>query len=199
MDNIIMGILTESFVISRGIQFIFSRNTGLSSYILVDNRSNITQYIKDNNINLLIVSDSIFSRDDIQRIYKTSKDINFGIIRINKNEINPMFEFKLDFELNDNENVVKLKIDNYIATTKHSNKLSIEDSELSKREIEILRHVALGYTNQIISDLLFISKHTVVTHRKKITAKLGIKTISGLTVYALLNNIIETNEIEELK
>ena len=59
--------------------------------------------------------------------------------------------------------------------------------------------VALGLTNSQIAEKLFISQHTVVTHRKKITSKLGIKTISGLTVYALLNNLIEIGDVDELK
>lgn len=71
----------------------------------------------------------------------------------------------------------------------------IHSSELSEREIAILKNVALGYTNKEISDQLHISPHTVITHRKNITAKLGIKTISGLTVYALINNLINPQDV----
>ena len=71
----------------------------------------------------------------------------------------------------------------------------IQSSELSDREIAILKKVALGYTNKEISDQLHISPHTVITHRKNITAKLGIKTISGLTVYALINNLFSTEDV----
>lgn len=70
-----------------------------------------------------------------------------------------------------------------------------QSSELSDREIAILKKVALGYTNKEISDQLHISPHTVITHRKNITAKLGIKTISGLTVYALINNLINPEDV----
>jgi DNA-binding CsgD family transcriptional regulator len=56
--------------------------------------------------------------------------------------------------------------------------------------------VALGFTNQQIADKLFISKHTVISHRKNITSKLGIKTVSGLTVYAVLNNLIPKDQIQ---
>ncbi|NJO92945.1 MAG: hypothetical protein HC831_31265, partial [Chloroflexia bacterium] len=42
---------------------------------------------------------------------------------------------------------------------------------------------------------LFISIHTVISHRKNITEKLGIKSISGLTVYAVLNKLIDTESI----
>lgn len=71
------------------------------------------------------------------------------------------------------------------------------DNVLSERETTILKEVALGLTNKEISDKLYISMHTVITHRKNITAKLGIKTISGLTVYALINNIISPISLKQ--
>jgi len=55
----------------------------------------------------------------------------------------------------------------------------------------------LGLTNQEVAEKLFISVHTVMTHRKNITKKLGIKTVSGLTVYALLNKVIEIQDIDQ--
>lgn len=67
---------------------------------------------------------------------------------------------------------------------------------ISDREKEVLRLVAVGLTNKEIGDKLFISSHTVITHRKNITAKLGIKTIAGLTMYALINHLIVSEEIK---
>ncbi|PKP38901.1 MAG: hypothetical protein CVT98_04290 [Bacteroidetes bacterium HGW-Bacteroidetes-15] len=69
------------------------------------------------------------------------------------------------------------------------------NSELSEREIEILKDVALGLSNKEIAEKNFISPHTVITHRKNITRKLGIKTVSGLTIYAILNKIIGMDEL----
>ena len=71
------------------------------------------------------------------------------------------------------------------------------EEKLSEREKTILRLVALGHTNRDIAEKLFISTHTVITHRKNITRKIGIKTVSGLTVYALLNHLVEMDEIQE--
>lgn len=70
-----------------------------------------------------------------------------------------------------------------------------ENNILSLREIDVLKEVALGYSNKEIADRLFISINTVITHRKNITEKLGIKTISGLTVYAIMNNLIDANNV----
>ena len=50
-------------------------------------------------------------------------------------------------------------------------------------------------TNKDISDLLNISVHTVITHRKNIVKKTGIKSVAGLTVYALINNLVEESDI----
>ncbi len=66
---------------------------------------------------------------------------------------------------------------------------------LSPREETIVRLVSLGLTNKQIAHELFLSTHTVTTHRKNISSKLGIKSVSGLTVYAIVNNIITIDEV----
>lgn len=71
-----------------------------------------------------------------------------------------------------------------------------EGPDLSQREKEILVCVAKGMLNKEIADFYNISIHTVITHRKNITRKTGIKTVAGLTVYALLNNLIDSGSIE---
>ena len=68
---------------------------------------------------------------------------------------------------------------------------SSEGGELSAREKEILVCVAKGMLNKEIADKLCLSIYTVITHRKNITRKIGIKTVAGLTVYALLNGLID--------
>lgn len=76
---------------------------------------------------------------------------------------------------------------------------TVQDSDghdLSLREKEILVCVAKGMLNKEIADHCNLSIHTVITHRKNITRKTGIKTVAGLTVYALLNNLIDSNSIE---
>lgn len=71
-----------------------------------------------------------------------------------------------------------------------------EEYDLSAREKEILVCVARGMLNKEIADACNLSIHTVITHRKNITRKTGIKTVAGLTVYALLNNLIDSSSID---
>lgn len=72
-----------------------------------------------------------------------------------------------------------------------------EDRALSIREKDILAEVARGYTNKEIADRLYISIHTVITHRRNIARKLKIHSVAGLTIYAVANNLITIKEIGE--
>ncbi len=65
-----------------------------------------------------------------------------------------------------------------------------DGNELSQREIDVLCLVASGMTNKEIADKLCISINTVLSHRKNITSKLGIRSASGLSVYAMMNGYI---------
>lgn len=69
------------------------------------------------------------------------------------------------------------------------------NNEISEREREILVLVASGMTNKEIADRLNISVHTVIAHRKNISHKTGIKSVAGLTVYALMNSMIDRNAV----
>lgn len=67
--------------------------------------------------------------------------------------------------------------------------------DLSIREVEVLTLLCKGLTNKEIADKLCIALTTVITHRKNIQEKTGIKSLSGLTVYAIMNGLINADEI----
>ena len=67
--------------------------------------------------------------------------------------------------------------------------------ELSAREIEVLVLITKGLINKEIADKLNIGLTTVITHRKNTTEKLGIKSVSGLTIYAVMNGYVEADRI----
>lgn len=73
-----------------------------------------------------------------------------------------------------------------------------EQQTLSTREKEIVVCVVKGMTNREIADCLFLSTHTVITHRRNIARKLQVHSASGLTVYAIVNKLVELSEIKKL-
>ena len=70
-----------------------------------------------------------------------------------------------------------------------------ESHELSERERDVLVLVAKGLTNKEIALELNISPHTVISHRKNIVHKTGIRSVAGLTVYAVLNKFIDSERL----
>lgn len=71
---------------------------------------------------------------------------------------------------------------------------SCEAVMITKRECEIITLIAEGHTNAIIADMLFLSAHTINTHRKNIMAKLGVKNTAGIVMYAVKTNLISPNK-----
>jgi len=98
-------------------------------------------------------------------------------------------------DLNSSENEICEIITKLIGNIKKEGKAKKKEI-ISTREENIVRAIAMGLSNKEIADKLFISQHTVITHRKNITRKLGIKSVSGLTIYAILNNLIRMDEVE---
>jgi DNA-binding NarL/FixJ family response regulator len=68
---------------------------------------------------------------------------------------------------------------------------------LSDRELDVLKLLVLGMSNKEIADKLFISTYTVISHRKNITQKTGIKSVSGLTIYAVVKGIVNLPNMVE--
>ena len=69
-----------------------------------------------------------------------------------------------------------------------------EQEQLTDREIEVLKLMVAGLANKEIAEQLFISIHTVISHRKNISQKTGIKSQAGLTIYAISNKIIKIED-----
>lgn len=78
-------------------------------------------------------------------------------------------------------------------TEEEENASKCEGLSLSKREIEIIQLIAEGLTNKEIAEKLFLSSHTVNTHRKNLMQKLGLKNTAGIVIYALKENLLHAN------
>ncbi len=73
---------------------------------------------------------------------------------------------------------------------------SKKERDLSAREREIIVCVVKGMTNKVIADTLNLSTHTVIAHRRNIANKLQIHSPSGLTIYAIVNKLVDIGEIK---
>lgn len=80
---------------------------------------------------------------------------------------------------------------------KENNEENDEQQTLSTREKEIVVCVVKGMTNREIADRLFLSTHTVITHRRNIARKLQVHSASALTVYAIVNKLVELKDINK--
>lgn len=89
--------------------------------------------------------------------------------------------------------VLERKIKNDDVSARLSNMISNSDNmeSISDREREIIVCMVQGMSNKEIADHLYISVNTVITHRRNIARKLQIHSLAGLTIYAIVNNLID--------
>ncbi len=73
-------------------------------------------------------------------------------------------------------------------------KFSCDPITLSERENEIIVLIAEGFTNGQIAENLFLSNHTINTHRKNIMSKLGVKNTAGIVMFAVKTNLVSPNK-----
>ena len=97
-------------------------------------------------------------------------------------------------EITDDAHRIKSTL-NLVMEARDSQDDDTDSAQLSDREKEVLVCMAKGKKNSEIADELSISVHTVITHRKNIVKKTGIKSVAALTVYAILNNLIDEKDI----
>ena len=96
-------------------------------------------------------------------------------------------------ELNDDFQRIKSTLNQVIHSVQSDDES--DTAPLSDREKDVLVCLSKGLKNNEIADTLNISVHTVITHRKNIVRKTGIKSVAALTVYAILNNLIGEKDI----
>ena len=88
-------------------------------------------------------------------------------------------------------------IEENIALKKEIRNLKTKLDVLSDREKDIIICITKGMNNKEIADYLFLSVHTVTTHRRNISNKLQIHTTAGLIIYAIANKLVDINDIQK--
>ncbi len=96
--------------------------------------------------------------------------------------------------LYDDEEAIYGKIHQLLVRT--VSEAEADADSLSQREREIIICVVKGMTNKEIAEKLYISIHTVITHRRNIARKLQIHSPAGLTIYAIVNNLVELSDVK---
>lgn len=197
MKNGKILIVETSPLISGGLSYFFADMNQITVASVVDNVEDLQDKMIIHNPDILIINPMMLGYT-INNFFKNLNQNYPNIISIalvtSYIDKNILKYFKDVIELGDN----KQKVINKILTLLNDNDENSsqnESVELSNREEDVLVCVAKGMTNKEISDMLNISVHTVITHRKNIVRKTGIKSVAGLTVYALLNNLLEESEI----
>jgi DNA-binding CsgD family transcriptional regulator len=194
MNKLILLIHTSE-IIRKGLATIL-RSFFNVEIIQCENTVELHSYIEMKNYSLVCVLEDSkqFDIEVIQILKKNNqmKLIGFSEKNSQANSLSVPFDYTV---FPDTTSMELQKIFSKCWKTKEKQSRPQENDELSAREKEVLRLVALGHSNKVIADKLFISVHTVISHRKNITDKTGIKSISGLTVYAILNNLIDTDTI----
>jgi DNA-binding NarL/FixJ family response regulator len=155
-------------------------------------------YLENHPIDFIIIDQSGFDRSVDLFISKPELLDKTILIQVSpkkgdKGDI-PGLEAQASINLMEDKETLNSKIQNLLDLQ------GIEEAEahfmpLSPREITIVKLVSMGHTNRQIAEKLFLSAHTVMTHRKNISSKLGIRSVSGLTIYAIVNNIITIEEV----
>ena len=192
-------IAETSPIISAGLTSFFEDMNQIMVASVVDNIEDLQDKIIVHNPDILIINPMMLGYtigNFFKQMSQNYPNINRVALVTSYVDKNILKYFKEIIELNDNKQKVVSKILNLLNNNDETASQN-ESVDLSNREVDVLVCVAKGMTNKDISDMLNISVHTVITHRKNIVKKTGIKSVSGLTVYALLNNLVEESEIYE--
>ena len=195
-DNKII-IVEPSPIVSAGLASYFDDCKQISIVSQLDRIDRVEEKLAAYNPDILIINPLLIAYDFNEQFLKICRDFSNVIpVALVSTYVDAgiLKQFKDVIEINDSKQKVVSKIFNLL-NDNNLDQDKPESVELSNRETDVLVALVKGLTNKEISDRLFISVHTVITHRKNIIRKTGIKSVSGLTVYALLNNLVDESDI----
>ena len=197
MDKTKVLVVDHSEIIRQGIHTILKVQSFTYEVSFTDSPRDMNEQIRSGKVDILLVNPSAYFDSKGERIKLMRQEaINFGFKLIAlvyayfDEQLLSLFDEVI--YINDEEEKIFSKLEKLV----ESNHIT-EDEEsatLSQRELDVVKLVALGKSNRDIAEELFISIHTVISHRKNITNKLGIKSVSGLTIYAVINKLIGTDD-----
>ena len=193
----------KSVLVLKGLKSICTEIGNIEVVKELSNWDHIIKVANKKQANFLVFNYNLLpenSYHNLRGYFNENIDLNFIVYGNNSIPDNIKAQCITSFLSNDNELHIYNTLKNNFTSSNKKEKKAMpagrqESSTLSKREEAVVRCIALGMTNKEIAEHLFISTHTVIAHRKNITRKLAIKTVSGLTVYAILNKLVKFEEI----
>lgn len=187
-------ICEPSAIVAGGIESILLQMNPSFNIKKSENFNDLLHSIEFNSLNLVLINLSVVHNriDQFRNILKDNPFLKFTGIITSLHEPQLMSFFDSTITITDKNEEVKTVIKNQLLKEEPE-----ENSHqvLSEREIEVLRLIVSGKSNKEIADILHLSIHTVITHRKNISQKTGIKTESGLTIYAVVKNIVSLQKL----
>ncbi|MCR5038472.1 MAG: response regulator transcription factor [Bacteroidales bacterium] len=188
-------ICEASEIITNGLAEIINSMAQFDVVLRIDSPERLSEKIVATDANMLVINPSLLGYEGKDFLLKLSKEyphVSLVALVTSCLEHSSLAPYGGIIDIYDSKQKIVGKLNEWV---NDNNPKKNDDVELSKRETDVLVAVAKGMMNKEIADQMNISIHTVISHRKNITRKTGIKSVSGLTVYALLNNLIKEDEL----
>lgn len=191
-----IAIMVYSDIIYEGLYTVLTQSNLNCTMCKVSSLEDFQEIIHSKSVDILITNPmQLVNRTKEVRKLKSIQP-TLSIIGINMGIIDNDLKQVLDDTFTVYDSVTQV-INKLIKSSENSeNKNSTFTDNLTEREIDVLIKLAHGLSNKEIADALNISIHTVVTHRKNLSAKTGIRSQSGLTIYAISKKIISIDDID---
>lgn len=186
-------IVESSEIVQAGLTRILSESVRDVKIFNLFTIEELEHYCDKKDVSLIIINPGIVSgcaSGLVKLLEKFPQAKALGLIT-NYYDRTQMLLFADNIFISDDSQDIGRIVKNNLSLVTHKEFLS---RQLTSRELEVLKLLVNGYSNKQIADRLFISIHTVVTHRRNISEKLGIKSLAGLAVYGVINNIIDVTD-----
>jgi len=192
-----IAIAEPSAIIRAGISSLLKRIQGYHVHSFeVNSIELLANNIRTQKPDIVIINPTYWGLIDIEKLKTENSQNQIRFVALVSGMIDEKALEKYDnsIHLYDDTDTIKQKLDQIFEIT---NTEQEESQVLSVREKEIIVGVVKGYTNKEIATNLFLSAHTVITHRRNIARKLEIHSTAGLTIYAIVNKLVELNDIKQ--
>lgn len=187
-------ILEDAPVVREGLKSILDSLRDVVEVITVCTFDELTHLLKRKSCQMVLISPHYLHSYQSQIQQLRNQYGNIKLIGVQYTVFSEELLSKLDgvVDVYDNQDTLSVKMRKWLDT--QSDDISQSKDILTDREVDVLRLLAMGKSNKEIADGLNISTNTVITHRKNISQKTGIKSVSGLTIYAVTQNLISLDD-----